>query len=75
MRYFSDTQWNAFLKVLSDSHGELTRHMCKMCESLVKAMFHGTLDSYCKFPFEDVDETQIDIQTKYLLSSIQLELS
>lgn len=74
MRYFTDSRWNTLLKFLSNTHGELIRRMCKPCESLVQAMFCGTLDSQRKFVFEDLDETQVDIGTDYLLTSVRPEL-
>ena len=58
------------MKVLSHTHGELIYRMCKTCESLVQAMFRGTLDSHCRFAFEDLNETQIDISTEHLLDLV-----
>jgi len=70
MRYFSDTRWNTLFKILNHTHGELIRRVCKTCESVVQAMFCGTLDSQRRFVFEDLDETQIDIGTDCLLNSV-----
>ena len=70
MRNFSVARWDTLLKILSSTHGELICRMCKACESLVQAMFCGTLDAQSRFEFEDLDETQMDIGTEYLLNSI-----
>ena len=74
MRYLSDAQWNTLLRILVQSHGELICRKCKKCELLVQAMFCGTLDLQRKFAFEDLDDTQIDMRTEFILSLVESEL-